>query len=578
MSRSPKTLRNVEIAQKFEAIAEMLAMQSENPFRVRAYQNAARTLRRHGVEVSDMIARGEDLSALEGVGEDLAGKISDLCQTGATDIYEELRRKTPPLAFKLLDLPGLGPKRVHALVDELGVTTIAQLRRAALAKRVRDVPGFGPKGEAQLLRALEKAERPTRILLAAALRDAEALEAHMREAPGAIEVVVAGSFRRGRESVGDLDLVAAARSGRPVIEHFTRYPGAAEVSAAGSTRATLRLRTGLQVDVRVVRPESFGAATLYFTGSKAHVVALRAIARERGWKLNEYGLYRSGRKIAGASEAEIYKALGLDFIPPELREARGEIEAARAHTLPRLVEAADLRGDLHVLHDGDPIAPIISAARERGLSYLAFVSRLDRLGDASLDNRRAEVDRARALAAPMQLFHAVDVAIVSDGGLAAPERAFAGVDFLVASVNSEFDLSRARQTNRLLAALSNPNVAVLAHPTSRLINRREPLDADWSRILSAAAGKGVALELTGDPERLDLTDLHCRMARDAGALIAIGSEARIPEDLERLGLALMQARRGWLAAGSVLNSALAGEMLQRLRGADRQRRREGELR
>ena len=252
-----KKLRNVEIAQKLEAIADMLAMQSANPFRVRAYQNAARTLRRHGVEAADMIAHGEDLSELEGVGEDLAEKIRDLAETGATDIYDELKRKTPALAFTLLELPGLGPKRVHALVDELGVNTLAQLQRAAREKRVRNVSGFGPKAEAQLLQALEKAEKPTRRLLSAAAGDAEALNAYLRAAPGVIDVVVAGSFRRGRESVGDLDLVVAAKSGRSAIEHFTHYPGAAEISAAGSTRGTLLLKTGLQVDVRAVRPESF---------------------------------------------------------------------------------------------------------------------------------------------------------------------------------------------------------------------------------------------------------------------------------------------------------------------------------
>jgi DNA polymerase (family 10) len=566
MPRKSAMLRNSEIAQKFEAIADMLAMESENPFRIRAYQNAARTLRGHDVEVADMIRRGEDLSQLRGIGKDLAEKIRELAETGETQIHEELRRKTPPLAFKLLQLPGLGPKRVHALCDALQIDTIAQLRRAAQAKRVRTVKGFGPKGEERLLRALEKAEKPVRRLLASARGDAEALEAYMRAAPGVVDVVVAGSFRRGRESVGDLDLVVAAKSGRTVIEHLMRYPGAAETSAAGSTRATLRLKTGLQVDVRAVRPESFGAAVLYFTGSKPHVVAVRAIVRKRGWKLNEYGLYRGGRKIAGASEEEVYRALGLDFIPPELREARGEIEAARAHALPRLVEAGDLEGDLHVRHDGDPIAPIINAAKERRLRYLAFVSRLDRLGRASLADRTAAIDRARRLAAPVQLFHALDVDIASDGALTAPEPALSGVDFVFAGVGADFDLPRARQTERLLAALADPHVAVLAHPTCRLVNTREPIDADWPRIVRAAADNGVALELTGDPERLDLTDLHCRMARDAGALVAIGSEARAPQDLDRLGLAVTQARRGWLEAGSIVNASSAAELTKRLRG------------
>ena len=307
------------------------------------------------------------------------------------------------------------------------------------------------------------------------------------------------------------------------------------------------------------------------------MVALRAIARDRGWKLNEYGLYRNEKKIAGATEAEIYRALGLDFIPPELREARGEIEAAHAHSLPHLVEPAELKGDLHVRHDGEPITPIISAAKARGLNYLALVSRLDRLGETSLSQRRAEVDRARPFAAPMQLFQAVEVDVAADGGLAAPESAFTSADFVVACVNSEFDLPRAQQSDRLLAALANPHVAILSHPTCRLINRREPLEADWPRIVRAAAEDGAVLELTGDPERLDLTDLHCRLAHDAGASIAIGSEARAPQDLDRLGFALMQARRGWLEARRVLNAASADEILKRLRSRDRRKTRTGSV-
>jgi DNA polymerase (family 10) len=561
-----RRLRNIEIAQKFEAIADMLAMESANPFRVRAYQNAARTLRRYGVEAADLIARGEDLSeVLEGVGEDLAGKIRDLAETGTTDIYEELKRKTPKLAFTLLETPGLGPKRVHALLDELGVTTLAQLLRAARQGRVREVAGFGPKGEAALIKALETVEKPARRTLAAAVPDAEALVAHLRSAPGVTDVVVAGSYRRGRESVGDLDIVVSARSRRPVIEHFTTFKGVADIVAAGGTRAAIVLRTGLHVDLRVVRPESLGAALLYFTGSKAHVVALRAIVRERGMKLNEYGLYRGKRRLAGNTEADVYDVLGLDVIPPELREAHGEIEAARTHTLPRLVELKDIKGDLHVRHDGASIAATIAAAKTRGLSYVAFVTRFDELGKATLSARAAELERARAPAAPMRILHALEVDIGPDGALKAPAGALTGVDFVRAAVNTDLDLPQARQSERILAAIADPRVAVIAHPTCRIINRREPLAADWPRILRAAAENGVALELTGDPDRLDLTDMHCRMARDADALVAIGSEARTPQELERIALAVTQARRGWLEARHILNARSADKMLEGLR-------------
>jgi DNA polymerase (family 10) len=418
---------------------------------------------------------------------------------------------------------------------------------------------------------METAETPRRRTIGEAAREAEALATYMRGAPGAAQVMVAGSFRRGRETVGDLDLVVGAAAGPPVIEYFIRFPAMAEMPAAGATRATIVLRTGLQVDLRVVKPESFGAALLYFTGSKAHGVALRAEARGRGMKLNEYGLYRGKRRLAGETEAGIYEALGLDYVPPELREARGEIEAARAHALPRLVGRRNIKGDMHLHHDGEPIAQMIEAAQKQGLSYLTLVSRLDRLGKASLRVRRTEADRAAP--PPMRLFHAIEVDIAADGALAASERALKDADFVMAAVNADFDLPRARQTDRLLAAIANPHVAILAHPTCRLLNRRDPLDADWPRVLRAAAEAGVALELTGDPERLDLTDLHCRMARDAGALVALSSDARAQDELDQIHFALTQARRGWLEPRHVLNTVPADKMLARLRTSVRGRSR-----
>jgi DNA polymerase (family X) len=565
---SRKRLRNIEIAQKFEAIADMLAMQSANPFRIRAYQNAARTLRRHSVEMSDMIAHGEDLSELEGVGEDLATKIRDLAETGTTEMYEELRRQTPDIAFVLIETPGVGPKRAHALIDELGVTSLTQLKRAAREGRVRDVPGFGPKSEAELLKALEQTERPARRAIAEAAVDADALIAHMRAAPGAEEAVVAGSYRRGRESVGDLDLLVAAEKGPPVIEHFKRFPGVADITASGTTRAAIVLRTGLGVDLRVVRPESFGAALLYFTGSKAHVVALRALVRERGMKLNEYGLYRGKRRMRARTEAELYAALGLDFIPPELREARGEIQAARAHALPHLVASSDLKGDLHVRCGREPVAALVAAAKARGLDYVALVSRVEDLGKGGAARRREEIERTRNRASPMRLLHAVEAQIAEDGALEAREDALAGADLVLARAG-DTDLPRERQTKRLLAAIADPRVAILSQPTGRVINRREASDADWPRIMHAAADAGVALELSGDPDRLDLTDLHCRMARDAGAMVTIGSYAGAPRELDRLELAVTQARRGWLEPRHALNAAPWRELRSKLRGVEK---------
>lgn len=566
VKRRGKRLRNVEIAQKLEAIADMLAMQSANPFRIRAYQNAARTLRGLGVEVIDMIARGENLADLESVAEDLAGKIKDFATTGTTRLYEQLRAKTPDLAFALIEIPGLGPKRVQTLIKGLRAKTIADIRRAAHAEKVRELEGFGPKTEAELLQALEKAPSPRRRPIATVEPEAAALVAHMKAARSVKEAVVAGSFRRARESVGDLDMVVSATAGASVVEHFKDYAGVADIVGAGTTRATVVLRDGLQVDMRVVKPESYGAALLYFTGSKAHVVALRALVRARGMKLNEYGLYRGKKRLAGATEAEVYAALALDFMPPELREATGEIEAARKHALPDLVDLAAIKGDLCVRCAG-PIAPVAEKARGLGYAYVAFVTRLADVDAAGLRKRRAEIEKAQTGMPGIRLLHAIEVDIAEDGDLAAPDGALDKADFVVGAVNTSLNLPHAQQSDRLALALAHPRLAMLAHPTGRIIGRREPIDVDWPRILRVAAQEGVALQLSGDPERLDLTDVHCRLARDADALIAIGTDARTPAELERMALAVQQARRGWLEPGHVLNTMSASKALTRLQAA-----------
>lgn len=547
-------------------------MQSANPFRVRAYQNAARNLRRYGREASDMLAAGEDLSELEGIGEDLAGKIRDLAETGTTDLYDELSRQTPKLAFELLQLPGMGPKRVHTLIDELRVKTLAQLRKAAREGRVRALSGFGEKSEAELLAALEGLRRPSpkasyaaspvpsasrRRTLAEVQPRVETILARLRAAPGVVEIAIAGSYRRGRESVGDLDFVVGAANGRRVVETFTGFSEVKEILGAGATRATIVLKSGLQADLRVVNPESFGAALLYLTGSKPHNVALRGRARARGLKLNEYGLYRGARKIASQTEADIYGALGLAYISPELREARGEIEAATKNALPRLISRADIKGDL-VVRGGD--AATLDAARDRGLSYLALVT--------PTGGKTPSAPQSN-----MPILHAVEVSIDAAGYLQADDNSLTKADFVVAAIETDFALSRTVQTERILKAITHPKVAMFAHPTCRLIGRRDPIDADWPRILRAAADLRVALQLSGDPDRLDLTDFHCRMAREAGAMVALSSDAREATQLAWMDFALLQARRGWLEAANVLNVQSVGQVEAWLKSPQPSRRR-----
>ena len=410
------SVHNADIAKVFGQIADLLEIEAANPFRVRAYRNAARELEMLGVPAADMLARGEDLRELPGIGDDLAAKIAEIVATGSCKALEKLRHELPPTITQLLEIPHLGPKRVRALYDRLGVTTLEQLAEAARSGRIRALEGFGPKTEEAILEALAvHATTPARIERAIAAQYAEPLRERLARVAGVRQAVIAGSFRRARETVGDIDILVSASAAAPVMERFVRYDEVAEVLAHGETRATVMLRCGLQVDLRVVEPDSHGAALLYFTGSKAHNIALRRIAQSRGLKLSEYGLFRGNRRSAGATEESVYRALGLPWIAPELRENRGEIEAARAGRLPALIERTDLRGDLHVhtrASDGhDTLRAMAGAARAAGLEYIAITEHSRRLAVAhGLDPERlrrqmAEID---ALNAELRGHHAAE--------------------------------------------------------------------------------------------------------------------------------------------------------------------------
>lgn len=558
-------MRNTEIAVKLEEIADLLEIEEENPFRIRAYRNAARTLRGLGREVAAMLKAGEDLSELPGIGKDLAAKISELVESGSTEILDKLHRELPESLSALLAVPGLGPKRVKVLHEALGVDTPEALARAAKAGKLRSLPGFGAKTEARVLEALGAGETTARRFgLAEVTAQAEALVEHLQGARGVGKVTVAGSFRRRRETVGDLDILAIAAKPEPVMQRFVEFNAVARVASRGPTRSTLFLKNGLQVDLRVVPKESYGAALHYFTGSKAHNIRVRARARGAGLKINEYGVYRGARRIAGATEAEVFRAVGLPFVPPELREDRGEIEAALAGRLPRLVERADLRGDLHAhttASDGRlGLEALARAARAAGLDYLAITDHAQHLGivrglDAGGLARQGEaIDRLNEKLRGIRLLKGVEVDILPDGRLALPDEALRGLDVVIAAVHTSQGLSRAKQTARVLRALEHPAVAILAHPTGRLLGERGPMQLDLERIAAAAARRGVALELNTQPARLDLDDVGCRAARDAGALVSIASDAHDAAGFVTLDDGVTQARRGWLEAGNVLNT------------------------
>ena len=473
-------------------------------------------------------------------------------------------------------LPGLGPKRVHALHYDLDIHTPEQLYRAAKDGRLQELPGFGPKTEAVILAALEThlaTER--RFKLATAARYAEPLLAWLGQTPGVDRVVAAGSYRRCRETVGDLDILVTSSDPSAVMARFAAYDEIAEIRAQGGTRATVVLTCGLQVDLRVVEARSFGAALHYFTGSKAHNIAIRTLARARGLKVNEYGVFRGAARLAGETEESVFAVLDLPYIPPELRENRGEIEAARNGLLPTLVERSDLRGDLHchtTASDGHgSLADMVAAARAQGLGYLAITEHSKRLTMAhGLDSRRLleqmeTIDRLNDRLQGFRVLKGIEVDILEDGGLDLPDAVLARLDLVVGAVHSKLHLSRAAQTRRILKAMENPRLNILAHPTGWLIDEREPYDVDMVRVIRQARDRGCFLELNAHPERLDVTDIHCQMAREEGVLVSIASDAHSTLDFANLTYGIGQARRGWLEKGDVLNTRPLKELLPLLR-------------
>jgi DNA polymerase (family 10) len=558
-------IHNADIAAIFEEVADLLEIEGANPFRIRAYRNASRVLGQLGRDARGMVDAGEDLKSLPGIGDDLAGKIKEIVSTGKCAQLEKLRAKMPPAIAELLHIPGLGPKRVKALYHELDVQTLEQLYRAARDGRIRSLPGFGEKTELHILQAVQdRVSQAPRFKLVTAAQYADSLFAYLSRVPGVEKVVVAGSFRRMRETVGDLDILIIAERGSEVMQRFAHYDEVAEVLSSGGTRSSVILRCGLQVDVRVVEEVSFGAALCYFTGSKAHNIVLRRLAQERGLKLNEYGVFRGEERIAGDDEESVFASVGLPWIPPELREDRGEIEAARARRLPELVELADLKGDLHVhtkASDGhDTLREMAQAAKKMGFEYVAITEHSRRLTVAhGLDPRRLlkqcdEIDQLNAQMPGIVILKGIEVDILEDGALDLPDSVLCELDLVVGAVHSKFDLPRAKQTERIVRAMDNRYFTLLAHPTGRLIAQREPYDVDMLRIVRHARGRGCALELNAHPERLDLLDSYCLMAKQEGVLVAINSDAHSVHDFQDLRFGVGQARRGWLEASDVLNA------------------------
>lgn len=567
---------NADIARELEKIADLLDIEGANPFRVRAYRRAARIVDTLPRGVGEMLDAGEDLDDLPGIGKDLGGKIAALASGRHLPLLDELERGVPAGITALLSLPGLGPKRVHVLHEQLGISDVAGLAAAARAGKVRTLPGFGEAIEAKILQAVaESTGKPQRFLLRAAEQVAEPILQRLRQMQGVAAAEVAGSYRRRRETVGDLDIVVGSPTAAAVIDGFLRDEEVAQVVEHGLTRTTVNLRHGLQLDLRAVSPPSYGTALLYFTGSKAHNIAVRRIAVAKGWKLNEYGLFEGSRRIAGRTEEEVYARLGLPFIPPELREDQGEIAAAQEARLPRLVTLADIRGDLHThtkATDGRAtLAAMAEAARERGYAYLAITDHSRRLamahglGPRELARQIEEIRRLNTKMSGCVVLASNEVDILEDGTLDLPDETLKELDLVVGAIHSHFELSQSRQTERLLRAMDNRYLDIIAHPTGRLINKRPAYALEMERVLRAALERRCYFEVNAQPDRLDLPDTFCRLAKSIGVRLAISTDAHGVEELEFMRYGVDQARRGWLEPGDVLNTRTWPELKAMLR-------------
>ena len=558
-------MKNLEVARLFNLMADVLELQEENVFRIRAYRRAAQNVESLREDV-EALAREDRLDEIPGVGADLAGKIAEYLKTGRVRDIDRATKKIPAGVVALMNVPGIGPKMAMRLYQE-GITDVDRLEKAARAGRLRGLRGIQARTEQSILQGIALVRGgQARMPLGRALLIGRALVEALRRARGVKEIALAGSIRRGRETVGDIDLLVTSEHPRAVMDAFVALPDVAQVLERGGTKGSIRHREGIQVDLRVVEPECFGAALAYFTGSKQHNIRIREMAVRKGLKLSEYGLFRatSGRRVAGVTEEEVYAAVGLPWIPPELREDAGEVEAALEGRLPALVTLGDIRGDLHChtrASDGHAtIEALVAAARQRGYEYVVVSdhSRSARVaGGLSIEELRRHATKVRAVARTSRditVLAGTECDILPDGSMDYPDAVLAGLDLVVASVHMRFKQPRAEMTRRLCRALANPHVDVLAHPSGRLLGEREPYAFDLERVLDTARRHDKALEINAYPTRLDLTDVQARRAHERGVLLAIDTDTHTLDHLGFMELGVLTARRAWVGPAGVVNT------------------------
>ena len=560
-------MKQHEIAALFAQMADLLEYQGENPFRIRAYRRAAQNLETFSGDL-EALAQAKRLDELSGIGTDLANKITEYVTTGEIKAFEQLKRSIPAGVLHLLDVPGLGPKTAKRLTERLKISSLQELEAAAQGGRIRVLPGFGEKKEQNILKGIEIVKRGReRMHLGVALPLAQTLVTFLKQIPGVTRVSSAGSVRRMRETIGDLDILAASSAPERVMDAFRRSPLCASVLVSGPTKSSILTSDGLQVDLRVVKPESFGAALQYFTGSKEHNVHVRELAIRQGLKVNEYGVFRvkgkTEQRIAGKEEEDVYRAIGLPWIPPELREDHGEIDAAKAGELPSLVEAKHIRGDFHihtVWSDGsDALEAVAKAGEAKGYEYLAICDHSRSLKVAhgmSIDRLREQMTLIRAWnkrSKRLRLLMGSEVDILSDGSMDYPNEVLAELDFVVGSIHTGFTQSEALLTKRMVTAMRNPYVTLIAHPTGRLMGQREPYPINLEAVFRAATDTGTAMEINAYPKRLDLADTAARRAKELGVMLAISTDTHHLDQLGHMAIGVGVARRAWVEPRQLLN-------------------------
>jgi DNA polymerase (family 10) len=563
-------MTNQEIADILIHISEILDIQGENPFKIRAYIKASQTIKNLTYQLSSLEDK-DKIMELPGIGEGIAKKIKELLETGKLRYYADLKKSEYAPLIELLRIPGMGPKHAKLVHDELGVKSIEELKKAAEAGKLRELPGLGEKVEQNILQGIQQVQKfKERYSLAFIYPRAQNIVEELKKVKEVKQITLGGSLRRMKETIGDVDILVASEKPKPVMDAFVNLPQTAKVLSEGSTKASIMTKDGFQVDIRVVKPISFGAAQHYFTGSKAHNIRIRSLGQDKGLKINEYGVFKKEKRIAGKTEEEVFKSVDLPYIPPELREDQGEIEAAQNGELPSLIELKDIQGDLHVHTDwtdgNNNIEEMAQAAKKRGYRYIAICDHSPTVGitngltEERLLKQIKEIEKLNkkfstgSIGKDFKILSGIEVDIRSNSQLDLEDEILKKLDVVVAAVHTKFTQSKDEMTKRIIKAIENPNVDIIAHPTGRLIGKREPYQVDMDKIMDACKANGKILELNAYPERLDLSDLNCRKAKEKGVKIAISTDAHADAHLEWMKFGVATARRGWIEPGDVINT------------------------